>query len=207
MKLLHIIASPRGETSRTLSISKEFLSALTEKHQDLTIDEIDLFKVKLPDVSLSASSTKYALMGGGNVSESSKDNWDEIIGFSSSFLTYDYYLITSPMWNFTIPYVLKHYIDIIMQAGVLFNFTETGVAGLALNKKMVCVTSRGSDYSPGTYMFQYDFQEPYLRAIFGMIGIYDISFINAQPLDISPELTKASLAKAIEDANALSVNF
>lgn len=207
MKLLHIIASPRGETSRTLSISKEFLSTLTEKHKDLTIDKIDLFKVKLPAVSLSASSTKYALMGGGNVSESSKDNWDEIIGFSSSFLTYDYYLITSPMWNFTIPYVLKHYIDVIIQAGVLFNFTETGVAGLANNKKMVCVTSRGSDYSSGTYMFQYDFQEPYLRAIFGMIGIYDINFINAQPLDIAPELTQASLGKAIEEAKALTANF
>lgn len=207
MKLLHIIASPRGESTRTLSISKEFLSALTEKHKDLTIDEIDLFKVKLPDVSLSASSTKYTLMSGGNVSESSKDNWDEIIGFSSSFLTYDYYLITSPMWNFTIPYVLKHYIDVIIQAGVLFNFTETGVAGLANNKKMVCVTSRGSDYSSGTYMFQFDFQEPYLRAIFGMIGIYDISFINAQPLDIAPELTQASLGKAKVDAKALTVNF
>ncbi|MCP9756219.1 ACP phosphodiesterase [Lacihabitans sp. CCS-44] len=204
MKLLHIIASPRGETSRTLSISKEFLLTLKEKHKDLTIDEIDLFKVKLPDVSLSASTTKYALMSGGNVDESSKSNWDEILGFSMNFLTYDYFLITCPMWNFTIPYVLKHYIDVIMQAGVLFNFTETGVAGLAINKKMICVTSRGSDYSQGTYMNQFDFQEPYLRAIFGMIGIYDISFINAQPLDIAPALTEASLVKAKGNVTALA---
>ncbi|HLO42906.1 MAG TPA: NAD(P)H-dependent oxidoreductase [Leadbetterella sp.] len=207
MKLLHIIASPRGENSRTLSISKEFLSAFLERYKDLTVDEIDLFKTKLPEVSLSASSTKYTLMTGGDVSESSKANWDEIISFSKGFLSYDYFLISSPMWNFTIPYVLKHYIDVILQAGVLFNFTETGVVGLAVNKKMICITSRGSDYSQGSYMNQFDFQEPYLRAIFGMTGIYDINFINAQSMDMAPELTEAGLQKACVEAKALALSI
>lgn len=85
-----------------------------------------------------------------------------------------------------------------MQAGILFRFTENGVEGLANNKKMFCVTSRGNDYSAGTCMHQFDFQEPYLRSIFGLVGISDVTFINAQPLDIAAGLTQAALDKARE---------
>ena len=68
---------------------------------------------------------------------------------------------------------------------------------------MFCVTSRESDYSIGTDMHKYDFQEPYLRSIFGFAGIYDISFINAQPMDYMPEVTTANLGKAKEEARQL----
>ena len=54
------------------------------------------------------------------------------------------------MWNFTIPYKLKHYIDVIMEAGILFQFTENGVERLTKDEKIFCVTSRGNNYSVGT---------------------------------------------------------
>lgn len=110
------------------------------------------------------------------------------------------------MWNFGIPYILKHYIDVIMQAGILFSFTESGVQGMALNKKMFCITSRGSDYSPGSYMHSFDFQEPYLRAIFGLAGIQDVSFLHAQPLDMAPGITQDAMQKALEEARNMANN-
>lgn len=64
MKLLHIIASPRGENSRTLQVSNEFLQTLGKNNPNLQIDELDLFKVKLPEVSVNASAAKYASMMG-----------------------------------------------------------------------------------------------------------------------------------------------
>jgi FMN-dependent NADH-azoreductase len=73
-------------------------------------------------------------------------------------------LISSPMWNFHVPYALKYHIDTIVQPGYLFTY-ESGIpVGLCGGKKIVCVTSRGGDYSTGP-MHSYDFQEPYLRAI------------------------------------------
>ena len=207
MKLLHIIASPRGEKSRTLKISNEFLNTLKSNNPELVVDDLDLGKTKLPEVLRDAVEGKYVMFGGPELDNETQSYWDKIIALSKQFIEYDAYLISSPMWNFTVPYTLKHYIDVIMQAGVLFTYTENGVEGLVRDKKMVCITSRGSDYSENSQLHQYDFQEPYLRAIFGMTGIYDISFINAQPMDLAPGLTQASMAKAKEEARALALEF
>lgn len=202
MKLLHIIASPRGEKSRTLDISNEFLNALRVENANLTVDVLDLFRIKLPDIHGGAVDNKYISMSGGAPEEQS--SWNEILRYSNEFLAYDAYLISSPMWNFSIPYKLKHYIDVIMQAGVLFSFTASGVQGLALNKKMFCITSRGNDYSEGSYMHQFDFMEPYLKAIFGLAGIRDIYFINAQAMDFAPGITQTNLDKAKEEARIMA---
>jgi FMN-dependent NADH-azoreductase len=72
-----------------------------------------------------------------------------------------------------------------------------------LGKRMVCVTSRGSDYSPGSPMHAYDFQQPYLRAIFGFIGITDLSFISVEATDISSQ-REAAFARAEAEARTLA---
>lgn len=95
---------------------------------------------------------------------------------------------------------------VLMQAGILFRFNETGLEGLAHNKKMYCITSRGNNYREGSPMHQYDFQEPYLRSIFGLAGIYDIHFVNAQPMGIAPGLTQSSLSEAKAAAKELANN-
>ena len=110
------------------------------------------------------------------------------------------------MWNFSIPYKLKHYIDIIIQPKYLFRYTEKGPEGLVKGKKMVVVSSRGGDYSAGG-MRQYDMQEPYLRAIFGFVGITDITFINAQPMDMGPDLQKRKIGEAQATARKIEENF
>ncbi len=206
MKLLHIIASPRGEKSKTLHIAHEFLQSLEMQQSDLVVETLDLFKTKLPEVGGEAADAKYTLLSGGTLDEAGQQNWEAITAYAKAFLQFDAYLISSPMWNFTIPYRLKQYIDIIMQPGILFRFMEKGVEGLAMNKKMYCITSRGSDYSQGGHLFQYDFQEPYLRSIFGMAGIYDVTFINAQPMDYTPELTEFHLHRAKGDARSMALS-
>lgn len=206
MKLLHIIASPRGEKSRTLNISNAFLKALKTKYPDSSFEDLDLSNVELPEILEDSIDAKYALMKGGALSEKSKTSWAQISKLSKEFLAFDAYLISSPMWNFSIPYILKHYIDVIMQAGILFNFTQDGVEGLAINKKMFCISSRGNDYGEGGPMHQFDFQEPYLRAIFGMAGIRDISFINAQPMDYDPGVTQSVLDAAKAEAVLMAQN-
>jgi FMN-dependent NADH-azoreductase len=139
-------------------------------------------------------------MVGSIMDEKSKKSWEEISRFANEFLAYDAYLISSPMWNFSIPYRLKHYIDVIMQDGILFRLTENGLEGLAINKRIFCITSRGNDYSEKSPIHHLDFQEPYLRAIFGLAGIVDISFINSQPMDITPRTTFNNISLAKQEA-------
>ena len=182
-KILHIISTPRGDESRTLKVSGYFLEELKNKYPACVVDTLDLFKETIPPLTLKTVSGKYVLLSGKDLSGELKESWRDIERHIARFLSADAHLISTPMWNFSIPYILKHYIDIIVQPRYLFRYTDKGVEGLAKNKKMAIITSRGGDYSAASPFHTSDYQEPYLRAIFNLTGITDISFINVQPMD------------------------
>jgi FMN-dependent NADH-azoreductase len=98
--------------------------------------------------------------------------------------------------------MLKHYIDVIVQPKYLFQYTKNGVEGLAINKKMIAITSRGGAYSSQETKPQ-DFQESYLRLIFNFVGIQDITFVNAEPMDMGKEMREKSLGNAKETVKDL----
>jgi len=182
-KLLHIIASPRGSESRTLKISAEVLRLFKAAYPEGKIDELDLFAAKLPELTIQPVNGKYLLLSGKDISPELQPAWQGVELAINRFLAADIYLISAPMWNFGVPYPLKHYIDIILQPKYLFQYTAQGPQGLVKNKKMIVVTSRGGDYSNDSPAKAFDFQEPYLRTVFGFVGIADLTFINAQPMD------------------------
>ncbi len=207
MRLLHIMAAPREQQSRTLRVSEAFVASLQARYPDMSVETLDLFKRDLPAVAGENIESKYDLMYGQPIDKNHEESWKQIESQIEHFLSADLYLISSPMWNFSIPYALKYYIDAILQPGYLFKYNEQGQAiGLVTGKKMVCVTSRGSDYSEQSPYRAYDFQEPYLRAIFGFVGIRDIQFINAQPMDVTLELREAALQAAISQARRLAAD-
>ncbi len=199
-KLLHIIATPRAQDSRTLQISQVFLENFRKKFPTCVIDELNVATESLSSLTVKVVSGKYVLLGGKDLSGELKTAWREIELHIERFLSADIYLISTPMWNFSIPYTLKHYIDIILQPKYLFRYTPSGVEGLVKNKKMVVITSRGGDYSQGSPVHDFDFQEPYLRTVFGFVGITDITFVIAQPMDaLGPEVQ----AKKTEEAKSV----
>jgi FMN-dependent NADH-azoreductase len=205
MKVLHVVATPRGEQSNSLRVSEAFLDRLRAHHSDVTVDVVDLYNRDLPAIAGDNIKAKYTLMMGQPIDKSHAKSWRQIELLIEHFLSADVYLVTTPMWNLGVPYALKYYIDCIVQPGYVFRYNEMGhVVPLVVGKKMVCVASRGGDYSPGGPMHAFDFQEPYLRAIFGFIGITDLEFIHAQPMDISPALREAAIAVAIEQARRLA---
>jgi FMN-dependent NADH-azoreductase len=186
-RLLHIVASPREDKSRTLQISKVFLDSFLKAHQDWIIDELNLAKEQLPQLTMKSVSGKYVLLSGKELFGSLKDSWAEIVQQIERFKTADFFLISTPMWNFNIPYMLKHYIDLIVQPKYLFQYNDKGVAeGLVKNKKMVIIASRGGRYEGKEKGF--DFQEPYMRMIFNFVGIMDIEFIKAEPTDMGVKI-------------------
>lgn len=208
MKLLHIVATPREDESNTLRISTAFLECLHLTDADLQVDTINLFNRDLPAVAGDNIEAKYTLLVGQPIDKQHKESWERIERLIENFLAADIYLISTPMWNFSIPYVLKYYIDCIVQPRYTYKYNEQGQpVGLVHNKKMLCITTRGGDYSETSPFHAYDFQEPYLRAIFSFVGITDMHFINAQPMDITPELREQAYAVAIEEAQSLSSRF
>jgi FMN-dependent NADH-azoreductase len=205
-KLLHIIATPRGKESRTLKVTEAFLESFRRSRPDWVVENLDLSKENLPSLTLKRVDGKYALLSGEDLYGDLKESWEEIVRHIERFLSADAYLISAPMWNFGIPYTLKHYIDVILPPKYLFRYTEKGPEGLVKNKKMIVITSRGGDYSTGQ-MKAYDFEEPYLRTAFGFTGISDITFISAQPMDMGPELREQKIREAQNKARQAANNF
>jgi FMN-dependent NADH-azoreductase len=142
---------------------------------------------------------KYTLLSGGELTDTLKEAWEPIRRHAERFLAAEGYLVSTPMWNFGIPYTLKHYIDLIVQPKLLFRYTDKGVEGLAAGRKMVIVSSRGGDYGPQSPAHAMDFVEPYLRAVFGFVGIKDITLIAAQPMDAGGEKLRN---RALDSAKA-----
>ncbi len=200
-RLLHIIATPRGLASNTGRMSSVLLEALHDKYDELDVRTLDLFSADLPAVAGSNINSKYALMTGQALDGEARRSWGEIERTIEEFLDADVYLLTVPMWNFGIPYALKYYIDAIVQPGYLFRYNELGQPEpLVHGKKMVCVTTRGGDYSG--QMASFDHVENYLRAIFGFVGISDITFFNVQPMDVSADLRRDAFRTAVGDVRA-----
>jgi FMN-dependent NADH-azoreductase len=200
MKVLHIVATPRSGASNTLRVSEAFFRSLEEHAPDATVETLDLFADDLPKVAGGNIEAKYTLMMGAPIGVSHAESWAQIEHLIGRFLAADVHVISVPMWNLSIPYALKYFIDAIVQPGYLFRYNDMGYPeGMAHGKKMIVITSRGGDYSEGTPFHAFDFMEPYLRAIFGFVGIHDIEFVSAQPVDIR-QFRDAAMASAMERA-------
>lgn len=203
--LLHIVATPRENQSRTLQVSGEFVNALQVKHTELRIDTLNVFTESLPDLTVQRIAGKSMLMAGKDLSEPLEEQWKPIKYHIQRFLAADMYLLSSPMWNFSIPYRLKQYLDVIVQPRHLFRYGTSGPEGLVKGKKMLVVASRGGDYSPESPIHSYDFQEPYLRTLFGFVGLTDVQFICIQPVDAQgSEIASQRIAEAKKKAVSIA---
>lgn len=181
VNILHIDSSPRGERSHSRELSKEFVSSWKAAHPEDAIAYRDIGRHPVPHVNEAwiAAAFSPPETHTPELTEALRIS-DELI---DEFLAADRYIFGVPMYNFNIPSTFKAYIDQIVRANRTFAVDAQGLRGLVEGKKAVIITARGSDFSPTSPFVAYDFQEPYLRAIFGFIGITDIQFINANSLN------------------------
>jgi FMN-dependent NADH-azoreductase len=107
----------------------------------------------------------------------------------------DAIVIAAPMYNFTISTPLKAWLDHVARAGRTFRYSAAGPEGLLKNKKVFVVASRGGFYGEGPTKAM-DFQEPYLRAMLGFLGLTDITFIHVEGLAVSPETAQQGMHNA-----------
>jgi len=142
-----------------MRVATAFLESLHATYADLSVDTINLFTGDLPAVAGDNIETKYTLMTSQPIDKRHKESWKQIELLIEHFLSADIYLISTPMWNFSISYALKYYIDCIVQPGYLYKYNEQGQpVGLVHGKKMICLTSRGGDYSAKSPFHAYDFK-------------------------------------------------
>ncbi|MGJ5631378.1 FMN-dependent NADH-azoreductase [Nostoc sp. CALU 1950] len=202
VNILHIDSSPRAERSHSRELSKEFVSAWKAKHPEDAIVYRDLGHYPVPHVDEAWIAAAFS------PPETHTPELTEAIRISDElvdeFLAADRYVFGVPMYNFNIPSTFKAYIDQIVRINRTVALEAQGFRGLVEGKKAVIITARGGDFSPTSPAAAYDFQEPYLRTIFGFIGITDIQFINANSLNEGDARTQSlsEARAAIQDAIA-----
>jgi FMN-dependent NADH-azoreductase len=107
----------------------------------------------------------------------------------------DTLVIGAPMYSFGIPSTLKTWFDYVLRAGLTFRYTEAGPVGLLHGKRAIVIESRGGSYSDGPAKAM-DAQEPHLRALLGLIGIADVTFIRAERLAFGADVRQQAIDTA-----------
>jgi FMN-dependent NADH-azoreductase len=182
MKLLHIDSSALGSHSVSRGLTKDIVAQIKSAHPDTAIHYRDLAAQPLPHWAPVADAQDPPALLGNEVMD--------------EFLDADVIVLGSPMYNFGIPSQLKAWIDRIVVAGKTFRYTANGPEGLAGGKRVIVASSRGGFYGAGTAGAVMDFQENYLRAVLGFVGITDVQFVRAEGIAVSAEHKERALATA-----------
>lgn len=88
-------------------------------------------------------------------------------------------VIAAPIYNFSVPAVVKAWIDQVARARVTFRYTENGPEGLLKGKKAYLVIASGG-VPLGS---EVDYASSYLRHVMGFLGIDDVTLVNANELN------------------------
>jgi FMN-dependent NADH-azoreductase len=204
MQLLHVIGSPRTKRSASRQVAKAFVDAWKTRHADAVIDELNVWDIDLPVFDGPILEAKYAGLEGRELDAAQADAWRTVHALAERFKQAEVILFSTPMWNFGIPYRLKHLIDVISQKDVLFTFDERGLNGLLGGRKVVTVAARGVQLGESFPPEQYDFQTEYLTCWSRMVGIDDIHIVSVEKTLMGAEQDHASREAASEEARALA---
>jgi len=198
-----------GELSYSEAVTEAFIKAYKQNHPNDKIKAINLFEKELPEFDFKAASAKYKIMHNKEHSAEDKKIWAEIVAIIEEFKSADKYVMAVPMWNFSIPYRLKQYIDIIVQPGLTFTVNkEGGYEGLVKNRPVFIAYARGGEYKAGTETEAFDLQKKYLELILGFIGFSDIRSLVVEPtLAARPEVAKQKRVEASEKARQIAKEF
>jgi FMN-dependent NADH-azoreductase len=207
--LLYLQASPRGERSHSIAVADAFVAAYAEVHPDTRILTRNLFTLDLPPFDGPALDAKYAILGGGSPGPEHREAWGRIEGFIDELRSADRYVLAVPMWNYSIPYRLKQYLDIVIQPGYTFKWTpESGYTGLLTGRPTFIAYARGGAYPEGTPDKALDHQMPYLEYILSFIGITDVTRVVVEPtLAGGPETASDRRADGILRARELAATW
>jgi FMN-dependent NADH-azoreductase len=208
-KLLYIQASPRVQRSHSIAVADAFVETYERTHPDDEIVTLNVFEASIPNFDGLAVQAKYTILHGQSHSEEELQVWKNVEEVIEQFTSADKYILAVPMWNFGIPYRLKQYIDLLVQPGYTFSYSEdTGYQGLVVGKPMLAVYARGGEYPAGGGTEAFDLQTKYIELIFGFIGFENIRSVVVEPtLQGGPDVAAVKRQEAIDKIKEIAVVF
>jgi FMN-dependent NADH-azoreductase len=198
-QILLITSSPRADSYST-RVARELAGKLAGQPGSKLVVR-DLARRPLPHIDDSfaaARNTPANLLTSAQKSTLALS--DELL---AEIFAADTIVFAAAMINFGIPSGLKAYIDYVVRPGIAFRYGEKGPEGLIKGKKVYLVVARGGKYSEGP-MQAYNFQDTYLKAAFGFIGITDVEVIVVEGVAFGPEVAEQAVSSALARVQAIA---
>jgi FMN-dependent NADH-azoreductase len=197
-QVLLITSSPRVESHSTRVGRKLAEKVASRPGSSLTVR--DLTHRPLPHIddsfAIARNTPAHALTSAQRAALSLSDD------LLAELLAADTIVIAAGMINFGIPSSLKAYIDHVVRPGITFRYGEKGPEGLVKGKKAYIVVARGGIYTQGP-MQALNFQDTYLKAALGFIGITDVDVIAVEGIAFGPEATEKAVSAALARVEAI----
>jgi FMN-dependent NADH-azoreductase len=200
--ILHIAASPRGKASFSLNFSQRIVDRLRERAPQAVVVRRDFGAIGLAHIDETYGHTLAgswpqqpdAYERPGSLAQSER--------LICELEAADAVVIGTPMHNYTVPSVLKAWIDHVLRAHRTFGFSAEGKVGLLADRPVYVAVASGGGYTregTGEGPRQPDFLTPYLEAVFATIGIRDLHFFALQ----RTVMGEAVVAEALRGVEAL----
>jgi FMN-dependent NADH-azoreductase len=175
--LLHIDSSPLYGRSVSRELTGAFVAQWKSSHPDGIVVDRDLNATSIPPINADWVGAVYT------PEEARTQQQKALLSLSDSLLAEleqaDEYVFGVPMHNFGVPSVLKLWIDQISRVGKTFSYADGKPKGLIVGKKATFIIATGGMYDAQTQMASFNFVEPYLRSVFGFLGVTDATFLTA----------------------------
>ena len=173
--LLHIDSSPTYGRSVSRELTAAFVTQWKAAHPGGRVVDRDLNATAMPPINAEWIGAVYT------PEKARSPQQKELLGLSDSLIgeleQADEYVIGVPMHNFGVPSVLKLWIDQIARVGRTFSYADGTPKGLLVGRKATFIIATGGIYDAQTRMASFNFVEPYLRSVFGFLGVTDVTFL------------------------------
>lgn len=185
MNVLHICANPKTtEESASKQLATSFFSKLVEINPDIDITNVDLYHEKPPFLDADAIRGAWfpVYIDGYTTTSEEKAALSYADAQAEVFNQADILVLTMPMWNYSVPAILKAWLDQVMVPNRTFSMTKDGgIQPLHRVKKLVMLVASGGVYK------EYDPRDALtsmVENLFGWIGIDDCSIAWADGQDV-----------------------
>lgn len=197
MQVLLIDSSILGDASASRALTHEVLNSITSLVPTSKLIYRDVVEEPIAHLT-GAIAAGFRPIGPTTFDAATVREHARSASLVDEFVASDVVVIGAPMYNFSVSSQLKAWIDRIVQPGRTFKYAPEGPVGLAGPKAVIVVSTRGGSYLSGP-MSGLDFQEAYIKAAFGFMGITDVQFVRAENLSRGAEANAKSMASAREE--------
>lgn len=197
MNILHIDCSPRPDShSRHLSaaVVERLLTILPDadvRRRDLGFDPIPHFGADYAAVL----ATPQSLAAADPASDALLLSEQLIREVEEASVV----VIGTPMNNFTMPSVLKAWLDQILRVGRTIRSTPDGKVGMLSDRPVFVGIAAGGVFA-GDGANQEDFLTPYLSAALGCIGLKTVHYLRLQGTAFMDKAHIAEMSRSLKDS-------